>query len=229
MESKECKYCGKKFTNYPSRLGEYCSPSCANEARKEGPRYCNHCKTLITEENTYAWNLRKRVFICKTCVKAKRIAYGKQHYIPKPIRTDKCIECQGEIVQSRSGKVILRCTSCRKKRFNQKSQERYGKLRKQALDLVGRECFICKRNKGIQLHHKWYGEEGSPWKIYKSTSTMETASLKEVLVHPERFAPLCFVCHRFITRVQKNPQVVERLNELIRISNTREIASYVSV
>ena len=77
----------------------------------------------------------------------------------------------------------------KKKRLEYRNRDR-----KNALNLFGNNCEVCKGNWYLEFHHLFYasdsGKDGD-------------AILREVLKHPERFKLLCKKCHSCITWLSK--------------------------
>lgn len=90
--------------------------------------------------------------------------------------------------------------------------------RQVVLKALGGKCRICGRVKNrLELHHKIYAEESVKPEAYKKNHTKGwIATMNEARAHPERFAILCNSCHKFVTWVEREPEILVRLNDMMK-------------
>lgn len=87
---------------------------------------------------------------------------------------------------------------------------------KNMLNLIyGKECYLCRFNGRLELHHLWYTEDMP----YKNTGRENNLRKIEAIQHPERFVRLCKVCHSAITLVEKKGLIILEGIEFIIMSS----------
>ena len=69
---------------------------------------------------------------------------------------------------------------------------RQRRLRDEALEILGNECFICKTQQKLELHHVIYAEDS----VKSGESGHSLKRIEEALAYPDRFLLLCRTCHR---------------------------------
>lgn len=145
-------------------------------------------------------------------------------------------ECRGcgrrfDFVKAKRGRYRYLCDSCREERriarkkketiarFQRISDEREGVLR-----VMGAKCGVCgKPKKRLELHHKIYEADSVDTKEYRQNRTKGWIGiLREARAHPERFALLCNSCHKFVTWIEREPEILARLNELTGFDSRNE-------
>lgn len=79
--------------------------------------------------------------------------------------------------------------------------------RREIIMRLGGECFTCTSKEDLHLHHLGYASKGKKYSFLRQ--------IKEAELNPEIFTVLCHRCHSQITRIEKNPEKVERFCELL--------------
>ena len=86
----------------------------------------------------------------------------------------------------------------------------YKKLRKELLDKVDHQCYLCEQQyseRHLHFHHLEYHEEESDYKRKTNAQWLRWQRVKEAAANPDRFRVLCVACHSMITRLQLGRQV----------------------
>ena len=90
-------------------------------------------------------------------------------------------------------------------RIKQKREQ----LRQEVEKLLGEQCFACGKKGRLELHHKVYGLEGGYFNHCRAQASIIIR--KEALIHPERFALLCWRCHMVVTTFEKYPKIKDKI------------------
>jgi DNA-directed RNA polymerase subunit M/transcription elongation factor TFIIS len=129
-----------------------------------------------------------------------------------------------KVAKHKKGRYRYLCDSCRIERLNARRSkhrvayfQRIKDERQAVLKALGGKCHVCGRPKTrLELHRKACGEDGVR-EVYKRNHTkgwIET--MREARTHPERFAILCNSCHKFVTWIEREPEILARLNEILK-------------
>jgi len=148
-------------------------------------------------------------------------------FIVEGVDRSKCRSCGKELnlVKHKTGRYRYLCDACRierhrasrsrtrSARFQRIKDERLGVLK-----ALGGKCQVCGRAKNrLELHHKVYEDGSVRPEVYKANHTKGwIATIVEARTHPERFAILCNSCHKFVTWVEREPEILDRLNAIVK-------------
>lgn len=81
------------------------------------------------------------------------------------------------------------------------------------IETKGGACFVCNGHRNLKLHHLVYANGNRRQHTWITVREAET--------YPERFVVLCFVCHRDIHWMLRQPGRLEKFAQLIKMADGR--------
>ena len=123
-----------------------------------------------------------------------------------------------------AGRYPFLCSSCglarNRDRHKKQSFARLERIKEQRLSVLrslGSKCFVCGLPKQrLELHHRFYEADSvTPAKYHDRPQGGWEKIIKEATDHPERFALLCHSCHKFVTWIEKDKEVLARLEKVL--------------
>ena len=137
------------------------------------------------------------------------------------LERDKCRTCGQSIktMVQRRGRYKIYCDECGRNRRKDQSaiaiQMKQADLRRRRTQLVekmGGRCAICLRSKKrLELHHKLRNYTNSSNKPRKREKKSYEHIINEAEIRPENFSLLCNSCHKFVTWLESDLSLINRL------------------
>ena len=134
---------------------------------------------------------------------------------------NKCRLCGKELDKKShvKGRYKVYCDDCKaktKREYAEKWRERLASQRKELIRVLGGKCAVClKPKKRLEIHRKLYVQGGE---MIKLTRKNYANFMAEALRNPEKFSLLCSSCHKFVSWIEKDLSVLERLKAVLYLN-----------